>query len=171
MTVLPKNTRRHLMVLLFCCTFFLVGCGQEPPKLLTMGGQAPTFTINDLQGQEVSLAQYEQRPVVLRFFLPDCKYCRADTQVFNAYYRMHKDKGLGVIYINTDPQPEEVQKFVDDLEIVFPVVLDPERKIADPYRVHVVPQTIILDPEHRVIGAILGGVSREELDNLLLPFL
>ena len=84
---------------------------------------------------------------------------------------MHKDKGLGVIYINTDPQPDEVQKFVDDLEIVFPVVLDPERKIADPYRVHVVPQTIILDPEHRVIGAILGGVSREELDNLLLPFL
>ena len=74
MTVLPKNTRRHLMVLLSYCTFFLVGCGQEPPKLLIMGGQAPAFTINDLQGQEVSLAQYDQRPVVLRFFLPDCKY-------------------------------------------------------------------------------------------------
>ena len=165
----PKNIwRRILSLLCLCC--LLAACGEDAPKAIRMGDQAPPFTAKDLQGQEVSLEGYVGKPVILRFFVPDCKYCRADTAVFNEYFRLYKEKGLGVIYINTDPKPGEVQKFVSDLGITFPVLLDPARHIADQYRVQVVPQTIILDPAHKVIGAILGGVSKEELDNLLLPF-
>ena len=156
---------------LLCLASLLTSCGDEPPKVIRMGDQAPTFTANDLQGQAVALENHAGKPVVLRFFLPDCKYCRADTAACNDYYQTYKAKGLGVIYINTDPKPGEVQKFVNELKITFPVVLDPDRKIADQYRVQVVPQTIVLDPAHRVIGAILGGVSKEELDKLLSPFL
>lgn len=159
----------RLALLALAC--LLPGCGQDAPKAIKMGDQAPPFSVQDLQGRTVSLAGLGGKPAVLRFFKPDCKYCRADTAVFNDYFQTHHEKGLGVIYINTDPKPGEVQKFVDDLKIPFPVVLDPERKIADQYRVQVVPQTIILDPAHRVIGAILGGVSKTELDALLLPFL
>ncbi len=160
-----------MILSLFCCAWLLTACGEDTPKALKMGEQAPAFAANDLHGREASLAQYAGKPVVLRFFVPDCKYCRADTAIFNEYYRTYKEKGLGVIYIDTDPKPGEVQKFVDDLGIAFPVVLDPERKIADQFRVQVVPQTIILDSAHRIIGAILGGVSKEQLDDLLLPFL
>ena len=148
----------------------MAGCGEDARQAIRMGDQAPEFTAKDLQGQTVTLAGFSGKPVVLRFFVPDCKFCRADTAVFNEYYRLYKEKGLGVIYVNTDPKPGEVQKFVSDLGITFPVVFDTERKIADQYRVQVVPQTIILDPAHKVIGAILGGVSKEELDNMLLPF-
>jgi len=169
--IIGKQICGKLTLLLFCCALLVAGCSEEPSKVLVMGGQAPTFTVQDLHGQEVSLAKYDGKPVILRFFLPDCKYCRADTAVFNEYYQTHKDKGLGVIYINNDPDPREVQKFVDDLGIIFPVVLDPDRKIADQFRVRVAPQTFLLDPNHRIIGAILGGVSKEQLDDLLLPFL
>lgn len=165
--------KKYWMVIfpLLCLACLLTSCGDGPPKVIRMGDQAPAFKANDLKGQAVALENHAGKPVVLRFFLPDCKYCRADTVVFNDYYQTYKDKGLGVIYINTDPKPGEVQKFVNELKITFPVVLDPDRKIADQYRVQVVPQTIVLDPAHRVIGAILGGVSKEELDKLLSPFL
>lgn len=167
--MIPK--KMGMIFLLLCSACFLSGCSDEAPSAIRLGDQAPPFTTNDLQGQAVSLAHHRGKPVVLRFFQPDCKFCRADTAVFNEYYRVHKEKGLGVIYINTEPKPGEVQKFIDELGITFPVVLDPDRTIADQYRVQVVPQTIILSADHRVIGAILGGVSREELDSLLLPFL
>ena len=171
MTIIPKKIWGQVILSLFCCAWLLTGCGEDTPKALRMGEQAPLFVANDLQGREVSLAKYADKPVILRFFLPDCKYCRADTAVFNDYYRAYQEKGLGVIYINTAPKPGEVRKFVDDLGITFPVVLDPDRKITDQFRVQVVPQTIILDPAHQVIGVILGGVSKEELDKHLLPFL
>lgn len=160
-----------LLLSLFAVCLLLTGCGEDVPKAIRMGDQAPPFTARDLRGQEVTLAGHTGHPVILRFFVPDCKYCRADTIVFNEYFRTYQAQGLGVIYLNTDPKPGEVQKFANDLEITFPVVLDPDRQIANQYRVQVVPQTIILDPAHKVIGAILGGVSKEELDKLLLPFL
>jgi len=159
-----------VLLALSCLCFLLTGCGEDAPKAIRMGEQAPSFTTKDLQGQAVTLDGHAGKPVILRFFVPDCKFCRADTAVFNEYFRVYKEKGLGVIYINTDPKPGEVQKFVSDLGITFPVVLDTDRKIANQYRVQAVPQTIVLDPAHKVIGAILGGVSKEELDNLLLPF-
>lgn len=160
-----------MILLLFCCAWLVSGCGKDAPKALRMGEVAPAFAAKDLKGQAVTLKDYDGKPMVIRFFLPDCKFCRADTAVFNEYYRTYHEKGLGVIYVNTDPKPGEVQKFVDDLQIAFPVVLDPAHAIADQYRVQIVPQTVVLDPSHRVIGAILGGVSKEELDSLLGTFL
>lgn len=158
------------LVLLGVVVALIAGCGNDVAQPLKMGDIAPGFTVQDLQGGIVKLDTYQSKPVIIRFFLPDCKYCRADTAVFNEYYQKYRDKGLGVIYVNTAPHPDDVQKFVSDLGISFPVVLDPERKIADQYRIQVVPQTVVLGPDHKIIGAILGGVSREQLDSLLMPF-
>lgn len=172
MTKTQALTRRICeFVVLGLVVSILFGCSDDAVNPLKMGDPAPIFTVQDLQGEVVKLDTYQGRPVVIRFFLPDCKYCRADTAVFNEYYQKYRDKGLGVIYVNTSPTPDDVQQFVSDLAIAFPVVLDTERKIADQYRIQVVPQTVVLDPEHKIIGAILGGVSKEQLDSLLLQFL
>ena len=170
--VIPSSLSCWRLILwFFCCVWLLTGCGEDAPKAIRMGDVAPTFATKDLNGNPISLADYLGKPVVIRFFLPDCKFCRADTAVFNDYYQTYNKKGLGVIYVDTDPKPGEVHKFVNDLAIAFPVLLDPDHHLADQYGVQVVPQTVVMDPQHRVIGAILGGVSREELDSLLGPFL
>jgi peroxiredoxin len=171
MVTTRKPSLAGTIFLLCCCLWLISACGENAPKSIKMGEVAPAFTAKDLKGQPVALADYAGKPMVIRFFLPDCKFCRVDTAVFNDYYQAYHAKGLGVIYVNTDPKPGEIQKFVDDLRIAFPVVLDPDHAVADKYRVQVVPQTVVLDPQHRFIGAILGGVSKEELDSLLLPFL
>ncbi|MDP2105391.1 MAG: TlpA disulfide reductase family protein, partial [Desulfobulbaceae bacterium] len=158
--------RIGILVLLGIVGMIFSGCGNDVAKPLKMGDPAPIFSVPDLHGEMVTLDTYQNKPVVIRFFLPDCKYCRADTAVFNEYYQKYRDKGLGVIYVNTAPRPDDVEKFVSDLGITFSVVLDPERKIADQYRIQIVPQTVVLNPEHKIIGAILGGVSKEQLDSL-----
>lgn len=173
MTSIAKISLATLCCSLLWALLLLTGCGEDAPKALRMGEVAPAFAAKDLQGRPVALTDYRNRPVVIRFFLPDCKFCRVDTAVFNDYYQVYKQRGLGVIYVDTEPKPKpgEIQKFVDELKIVFPVVIDGDRTIANQYRVQVVPQTVVLDPKHQVVGAILGGVSKEELDSLLLPFL
>lgn len=171
MATIGKTSLVRTIILICCCLWLLSSCGEDTAKSIKMGEVAPPFTAKDLKGQPVALADYTGKPMVIRFFLPDCKFCRVDTAVFNEYYQTYQAKGLGVMYVNTDPKPGEIQKFVDELHIAFPVVLDPDHAVADKYRVQVVPQTVVLDPQHRFIGAILGGVSKEELDSLLLPFL
>jgi len=166
-----SRTVLGVLVLYLLCTLLLLGCGDDAPKAIRIGDIAPVFEAKNLQGQKVSLDDYRGKPVVIRFFLPDCKFCRADTPVFNDFYRTYQEKGLGILYVNTDPKEGAIQKFVDELNILFPVLLDPKHTVADKYKVQVVPQTVVLNPEHKVIGAILGGVSKEELDGHLGVFL
>jgi peroxiredoxin len=164
-------TGTHCRLLFF---FFLlpilVSCGNEQ-RGLKLGDPAPRFAALDLEGSRLSLDSFRGQPVIMRFWSTECRYCRADTIVFNQYFTQYGEQGLGVVYINTEADPATLRKFVTDLEIEFPVLSDPKGRIAASYFVKLLPQTIILDSDHRIIGAMLGGVSREELQDLLGPFL
>lgn len=171
----PNNYKASVcrLLILACLPLLLfTSCSSSKNnKKLRIGDVAPPFTALDLQGQKIILNAYIGKPVVLRFFYPNCRYCRADTAVFNQYYREFKDQGLLIVYLDTAARGEDLQKFVDDLKIKFPVISDARKEVADKYRVNLVPQTIVLSPQHRILAAILGGVSREQLDSLLGKFL
>ena len=165
---LQEQSSLSLLVVLFVLLF---GCAKEESKQLQVGSQAPSFSVKAIDGEQISLVKYRGNPVILRFWSTDCKYCRADTPIFNQYFDKYKEKGLKVIYINTPAAGlEEIREFVADLEILFPVVLDTDGLLATKYKVRIVPQTIILNPEHTIITGILGGVSEAELQELLGPF-
>lgn len=161
--VLPSAT-----LLLFL--FMITGCGNNQ-KRLQIGDQAPIFATEDINAQPVDLKKMQGNPVVIRFFVTDCKFCKADTVVFNEYYEKFKAKGLNVIYITTTTDRKVVRAFADDLKIKFPVVIDTQEKISQQYNVKAVPQAIILTPEHKILTAILGGVSEAELEELLGAYL
>lgn len=162
----------------FCLLFFLsisalvISCSQEESERLKMGDSAPNFSLQDLNGNVVNLSEMKGSPVLIRFFLTDCKYCRADTPVFNEFYVKYKQKGLNVLYIDSlGIDPKVVETFAKELGILFPVAQDREGEVTLKYMVRALPQTIVLDPEHKIIAAILGGVSDQELTELLSPYL
>ncbi len=167
--MLHRLLRTILYVLLVVA---VAACGAEKARPLKIGDRAPDFEARDINGRPVSLASYKGSPVVLRFFLTDCPFCRADTPVFNEFYEKYRQQGLKIVYINnTGVAPEEIRRFTEELQIAFPVVIDADKAIAARFHVKALPQTIVLDPDQRIIGAVLGGVSEAELDRLLGPFL
>ena len=166
-----RNSCVWLLLILLLC-MLVSSCSKEKAEKLEVGDSAPSFSLKDLDGNPVNLADMKGAPVVLRFFLTDCKYCRADTPVFNDYYTKYSDQGLRVFYIDSlGIEPKVVRAFTRELGIVFPVAQDKEGKVSASYQVKVLPQTIVLDPEHKIIAAILGGVSEQQLSQLLSPFL
>lgn len=149
-------------------TFFIIsGCSSDKITKLQLGDKAPNFQLTDMEGKTFSLADYQGKPVILRFWSTDCKYCRADTPIFNTYFNRYSREQLQVFYINTIPEDPFLAGFVNDLEIKFPVLLDHGGKLAEKYNIRLQPQTVILDPSHRIIAAILGGVSKDELQEIL----
>ncbi len=159
-------------VLLVLLAGLLLSCSQEKKNALGMGDPAPDFTVTDLDGRKFTLSEYKGSPVIIRFFLTDCKFCRADTPVFNDYHARYGSRGLKVIYVDTLGLDTSVLKaFRKELDIAFPVARDTGGTISAEYKVKALPQTIVLDPQHRIIAAILGGVSEAELKGLLAPFL
>jgi len=145
----------------------VVGCSADKHERLKIGDPSPDFMVEDLAGRSVSLKEWKGKPVVLRFFVTDCKFCRADTRVFNEYYEKHRGQGLLVLYLTTTVDIQRVRKFTEELKIPFPVAIDYNKKVSGLYRVKVEPQTIVLDGDHLIRGAILGGVTEAELDEIL----
>jgi peroxiredoxin len=159
-------------VVLLVGLLLLQACGDGRRGPLKLGDQAPSFTATDLDGNPFNLADYQGRPVIIRFFLTDCPFCKADTPIFLEYYLQNRERGLVMVYINSrDATPEATIRFNEEQHLVFPVIFDQGGEIAKRYQIKMMPQTLILNPQHQIIGAFLGGVSRAEMAEFADPFL
>ena len=148
------------------------GCSTEDSTRLKIGDRAPDYSVTDLHGDVVSSAGWKGFPVILRFWDTECKYCRADTPIVNRYFDQYQERGLRVLYIAMATETiDSVESFITDLEIVFPVALDRDGKLAADYQVRMVPQTIFISPDQKIITAILGGVGEAEIEELVGKYL
>ena len=164
--------KNSLLFIFLIVTMLLAACSQQDKKPLRTGDKLSSFTAQTIDKQSFKLSSYAGRPMVVRFFLTNCPFCKADTPTFNSFYSAHKDSGLMVVYLNTNASNlEEVETFSREFDIQFPVIYDMEGKIAKQYNIKAQPLTLVLSPEHKLLAALLGGVSREELDELLGKYL
>jgi peroxiredoxin len=153
------------------CMALLNSCSGDNKKAIRVGNTLSSFSATDLEGNTFSLASHKGSPVILRFFLINCPYCKADTPVFNKFFDEYSKKGLSIVYINNNgANSGEVKNFVEELNVRFPVIYNPDGSIASKYHVKVQPLTLVLSPEHKLLAALLGGVSEAELDELLSPY-
>jgi len=163
-----KDVIRSACLAILMLLFSLAGCGGEDTvDRLRIGGPAPDFTIEDLAGKPFRLSGLAGKPVIIRFFIVDCQFCKADTPIFNNYYAKYKEKGLAVIYITSTTNRQQVERFTGELKIPFQVGIDYGKVVANKFHVEVEPQTILLDRNHVIKAAILGGVTEPELDEVL----
>jgi len=155
-----------------CALLLLNSCSGGKTKAIRVGDTIATFSGTDLAGRTFSLAAHKGKPVIVRFFLINCPYCKADTPIFNKFYENYRHKGLEIVYINNNGKNvAEVEGFTRELSVAFPVIFDPEGKIAKQYNVKVQPLTLVLSPQHKLLAALLGGVSEAELNELLGQYL
>jgi len=164
------KTKTLFIVLLYIAVNVLLlnSCSGDKKKAIRTGDTLSQFSGIDLEGKTFSLDSHKGSPVIVRFFLTNCPYCIADTPTFNEFYDKYRQKGLKIVYINNNgANSEEVQSFANELNIRFPVIFDPQGKIAKQYNIKVQPLTLILSPEHKLLAALLGGVSEAELNELL----
>ncbi|TQC45338.1 thioredoxin-dependent thiol peroxidase [Rhodococcus sp. WS4] len=94
---------------------------------LAPGDTAPAFTLPDADGNDVSLADYRGRKVVVYFYpaasTPGCTKQACD---FRDSLADLNGAGLDVIGISPD-KPAKLAKFRDAEELTFPLLSDPEK--------------------------------------------
>lgn len=96
---------------------------------LSPGDPAPAFTLPDADGNEVSLADYRGRKVVVYFYpaasTPGCTKQACD---FRDSLGELNSAGLEVIGISPD-KPAKLAKFRDAEKLNFPLLSDPDRTV------------------------------------------
>jgi peroxiredoxin len=118
------------------CIGSLVSVAQDKPEGLFINSKAPEFKAKDQAGTEVTLKELRKKgPIVLVFYRGNwCPYCNRELKRFQDSLQLIADKGAQVVAI-TPEAGEGIAKTVEKTGATFPILFDPEVKIARSYQV------------------------------------
>jgi peroxiredoxin len=151
------------LVVLFI-SLLVFSCKEKPEKssLPKLGTAAIDFNCQDLKGQTWSLDKIKGKVVLLRFWADWCPYCRYEMPIIDKYYRKLKKEGFLVLAVNVKQSAEVALAFTAQLDVTFPVPLDPEGKLARRYGVYAIPTNFLIDRQGIIREILIGEIFREE---------
>jgi peroxiredoxin len=153
------------------------------PASATMSGQtpsprqgfaAPDFTLELMQGGEVTLSDLRGQVIILNLWASWCPPCRAEMPALQRVYEDNRARGLVVLAINTTYQDSlsSAQEFASQYELSFPVPLDRSGTVSRLYQLRALPTTFFIDRQGVIDQVVIGGpmseaTLRAAVENLL----
>ncbi len=133
------------------------GMQQEAPTLISKGAEAPSFTLPDPEGKQVSLEDFRGKWVILDFWGSWCGWCvRGFPALKEAYAKYHPD-GLEIIGIDCSDTDEEWRDALKKYELPWVQVFNGEdRSLLQAYGISSFPTKLIIDPEGKVANVTVG---------------
>ena len=103
--------------------------------MLQIGDKAPDFTLNDQNGNPVSLADFAGKRVVLYFYPRDnTPGCTRQACAFAGAYQAFREKDVVVIGVSKDSVNSH-KKFAEKFDLPFILLADPEKEVIQAYGV------------------------------------
>lgn len=126
------------------------------PGVISIGQQAPDFTIKDESGRDVKLSDYRGKLVFLNFWATWCVPCVTEMPEMEMMNQAFKDRKFQILAISVDTDWEPVKKFYKEHSLTFPSFLDPGKRVPSLYGVRGWPETFIIAPNGSVLKYIVG---------------
>ena len=125
-----------------------------------------------LDGRHVSLSDYRGKVVVVNVWGSWCAPCRAEAPTLVAAAHQLSGKGVAFLGINSrDLNKAAALAFVRTFHVPYPSIYDQDGKTLLAFRgtltPNAIPSTVIIDPQGRVAGSVLGEVSKTTLYDLV----
>ena len=139
---------------------------EDPAAKLLLGKAAPSFTLVDLNGKKVSLADYKGHAVVLNFWATYCGPCKLEMPWFQDLQNKYKDKGLVVLGLDQDDgmAVKEVAAASKRVGVTYPILM-PDDKISKSYQLgDYIPETFYVDKTGKIVEQTIGAHSKDELE-------
>ena len=124
------------------------------PATPQIGAPAPSFTLTTLDGQTFSLpeAAKAHKAVVIMFIATQCPYSNAYNDRMRDMAAAYQKQGVLFVGVNsnkTEPA-EEVRAHARKHGFGFPLMKDPDNKVADRYGAKHTPEIYLVDSEGKL---------------------
>lgn len=121
--------------------------------------KAAAFSLPTLDGRTISLAEYKgKKKVVLSYWASWCGPCRMELPILAEFYKKyHKDSSsFEFLAISIDDSRSDAEAFAESAKLPFPVLLDPDSKVADTYSVEAIPSLFVINENGTIIYGNTG---------------
>jgi peroxiredoxin len=146
----------------FLVFFFLLVAPAGAAELkLWKGGPAPALDLKDMEGKEHRLADYKGRVVLINFWATWCAPCRDEMPSIRRLRDKFAGRPFVVLAVNLDEPESRIRKFLAEMKLDFPVLLDPGRKVAKAWGARILPASYVVGADGRVRYQVVGEINWE----------
>lgn len=136
-------------------------------EVVKKGAPAPDFELVDINGEKHRLKDYKGKGVVLNFWGTWCAPCEREFPAMERQYSEFKDKGVEIIAVNRKQSDFEVNTYVKNMGMTFPVAIDKKMSVFKAYNIGPLPTTFFIDPDGNVMEISKGEMTEAEIRALM----
>ena len=145
---------RYPIFFLVCIAIALNQTPDDRGYIVNVAEKSPDFILDFPDGSQISLKDLKGQVTLLQFTASWCHVCREEMpHIEKEIWKVYKNMGLNVIGIDRDETAEVVTSFAKEVQVTYPLALDPGADIfalfAD--RDSGVTRNIILGPDGKIV--------------------
>jgi len=158
---------------LLLCGFAAFAAAQ--PLRPWTGGATPPLSLEDLDGRTHALEHYRGKVVLINFWATWCEPCREEMPSINRLRGSLSGQPFVVLAVNLGESEARIRRFLAQLPLDFPVLLDRDSAAARAWRARVLPTSFLVGADGRVRYFMAGEydwsqpAAREAILSLLPP--
>ncbi len=129
-----------------------------------IGKMAPDFTLADLDGNPVRLADFRGRPVIINFWASWCGPCVEEFPVLDDALDRHRASGLAIVGVVYQDRSEAARAFMERTGAPWPATMDPGDRVATAYGILAPPETYFVGRDGTIRARQIGQFSARSLE-------
>lgn len=129
-----------------------------------VGDVAPAFVLDSVvDGEQISTEALSGMVLLVDFWETTCVGCVGATPKLNRLFEAYRDQGFLIIGVHrTVDEITEVQAFVRERPVHYPVVVDPGH-VAQAYGIYATPTVLVIGADGRIRHKHIGPVTEDKL--------
>lgn len=169
-----------LTFFIFAGLTFATGCGRPNESAATkveistlpVIAKAPAWKLKDIEGHEVSSADFKGKVVVIDFWATWCPPCRAEIPGYIVLQKKYADQGLVIIGISVDENgAQAVKPFAKAKGINYKMLLSEDTVVAAFGGVEGIPTTFLIDRNGNIRDKKVGMAEAADYEKRVVGLL
>jgi cytochrome c biogenesis protein CcmG/thiol:disulfide interchange protein DsbE len=126
-----------------------------------------TFTMKDMNGQDVSLSKFKGKVILLDFWATWCEPCKAEIPWFIEFNKKYAAKGLQVIGISVDDTVDKLEPYVKNMKMDYLILQGlGHDDVQDAYGpILGIPVTVVISREGKICATHAGLAGKDVFEN------
>lgn len=174
--------KKHIRIITIMLTLFmLLSCEKDSVKTeslkkdiyfdaginkITSEQQAPDFTLNNIEGESISLSDFKGQVVLLNFWASWCGPCISEMPSLETLQDKTKDLNFKILAVNIGESSETAADFINNNGYTFETLSDPKNNTATLFGVRSIPTTYLLNKDGNIVAGKLGAYEWDN-ENLI----
>jgi thiol-disulfide isomerase/thioredoxin len=127
------------------------------PGEVGIGGNLPAATLDGLNGQVKTFADFKGRPLIINIWASWCGPCRAEMDSLEQLAQRYNGKEFSIIGISTDDYRNKAEDFVKQTKVSFENFIDHNLILENMLGANTIPLTVFVDADGRVVEKVRGS--------------